>query len=147
MANRKDPNKEKGIPLPVIIGGIFCPLVFVVYFLKRYGNDFSETAISFGQNMPEIPHTTETPKPTSDFIFTPVELPEKEFYFKDTKGNICKSGGYFHDWAGNYVKWGECFTDHKGYLVEWGKPFYDNRNYYVGWGNPFYDADDNYIAP
>lgn len=150
MKNKtRKPNNKKGIPAIVIIAGIFCPIVFLLYFLARYNSDFSQTARSIKRESPYISVNSGefSPLTTSISTNTLVNSNDPKFIFTDGWGNLCESGGVFYDWGGNYIRWGDCFTDHRGNLVEWGNPFYDNRDNYVGWGNPFYDAGDNYINP
>lgn len=143
----KTSNKNR-IPAVIIILGIFCPIIFILYFLLKYGSDVTKVTSDIKFSSLKSNATTENSRINIyDNITTNTNESKNKFTFKGADGNLYESGGFFCDWAGNYVSWGHCFTDHRGNLVEWGNPFYDNKNNYVGWGNPFYDAKNNYINP
>lgn len=69
------------------------------------------------------------------------------FTFKDSKGNLCESGGLFYDGKGNLCDWGGTFYDGKGNLCQWGTPFYDGKGNYCDGSSPFYDWQGNLIDP
>ncbi len=148
-SKRKNQNKKEHMPLVVLIAGIFCPIIFILYFLRRYYSDVSDTLVSINKNSHNVPNMADKENPENAYynIENHQDSHTRRFVFTDGRGNYSESGGTFYDWGGNYVQWGECFTDHRGNLVPWGNPFYDNRDNYIEWGNPFYDAGDNYINP
>ncbi len=141
-------NNKKRIPAIIIVLGIFCPVIFILYFLIQYNSDIAKVKSDFIIPSSKLNATTEKHSiDTYDDTSIRTNESEKKFIFRGGDGNLYESGGVFCDWAGNYVCWGDCFTDNHGYLVKWGNPFYDNKGNYVGWGNPFYDAKNNYINP
>lgn len=140
-------SNKKRIPAIIIVLGIFCPLIFILYFLIQYNSDVAQVASDMKFSSFESNGIKELKNHTNDITSNDTNTSEKKFTFRGADGNLYESGGMFCDWAGNYVVWGNCFTDYRGNLVEWGSPFYDNKGNYVGWGNPFYDAQNNYINP
>lgn len=72
---------------------------------------------------------------------------EREFCFRDSRGNLVVSGGMFYDFKGVLRNWGDMFYDSRGNLIKPGGCFYDGKGYYCEWGRPFHDAQGNYICP
>ena len=155
---KKSKKQKDRIPAIVVITGIFCPIIFVLYFLFRYRDDVQDVTDSFkgsyggfysglsgGSSYGEASHDRGSSGRGQDAGQSPYT--GGGFTFVDGAGNLCESGGTFVDWGGNLIEWGNCFRDHRGNWVQWGNPFYDNRDNYVGWGEPFYDARNNYINP
>lgn len=148
MKDKSSKTNDKKIPAIIIILGIFCPIIFLLYFLMHYNSDIAKVKSDITVSSSRLNSIIENNNNnTYDNTTTGTNKSEKKFTFKGADGNLYESGGMFCDWAGNYVCWGGCFTDNHGNLVEWGSPFYDNKGNYVGWGSPFYDAKNNYINP
>lgn len=70
-----------------------------------------------------------------------------KFLFRDTRGNLCESGGLFYDGKGNLCESGNWFYDFKGNLCSTDSAFYDSRGILRFPGEPFYDGKGHLIFP
>ena len=138
------PSKDEKYKLFIILLGVLCPIILIIYFWKSLEKWSGADCLSTTNRVPAKSTVNDEDSVTEDYDYA---TKEKKFVFVGGDGNLYESGGLFRDWSGNLVEWGGPFRDSRGNLVAWGEPFYDNRDNISTWGNPFYDAGDNLVDP